>query len=393
MNNSDILSLVCEAFDRGIITKLVFSRPRTSEVQKISARLCSHKGKKLLALELSLPGSTVSQKNIAREELSDVLTPYVEEYRQINLITTMGNAEYKLSKSGKAVVLGGDALMRKMAGAELFNVKLDPLDNEKKYILTGDEPFLRELGISSSDGRVHDKRQGKFRQINKFLEHIENLYGRLPAEGDLTVYDLCCGKSYLSFAVYYYLTEIKKRRLKMLGVDLKRDVIIWCRALAERLGYNGMRFEVGDISALPDDSKPDMVISLHACDIATDIVLKNAVRLGAKVILSTPCCHKYLSTKINADSLSFVTDYPHLKNKLSEVMTDALRTYYLKASGYSVTVAELTDPENTPKNTLIRAIKRDNIKPSELEELMSRYREALIFLLGEAADDYLKEFN
>ena len=235
---------------------------------------------------------------------------------------------------------------------------------------------------------MHDKKQGKFRQINRFLEHIEDIYERLPREGEIKIYDLCCGKSYLSFAVYHYLTEIKKREVSLFGADLKRDVILWCDNLARQLSYNGMRFEVGDISRLDYSETPDMVISLHACDIATDIVLDTAVRLGAGVILSTPCCHNNLKMKINCKELKFVTDYPQLSGKMCEALTDALRLAKLRAGGYTVTALELTDPENTPKNTLLRAVK-NNSSDTEKEKAAREYDAFLEFLLGEGKDGYL----
>ena len=238
---------------------------------------------------------------------------------------------------------------------------------------------------------MHDKRQGKFRQINRFLENLSDIYPLFPAEKKLTVYDLCCGKSYLSFAVYYYLTAIKGREVELIGIDLKGDVIEWCERTKSALGFDGMHFFCDDIRNTPKDKSVDMVISLHACDVATDIVLENAVRLGAPIILSTPCCHRYLSERINSVPLRFVTKYPHLKNKICDALTDALRAAKLEACGYSVTVLELTDPENTPKNTLIRAIKKESQKDSANIKF-SEYDEALRFLLGDAYKDYLADF-
>lgn len=389
-NGALFLNLVLRAYDREIINKLVFSRPRESEVTKVSARLCAHRGKKFLAVEYSLPGNTVSQKNVGRDALSAFLEENLLIYGQANLITTLGDAEWKTSKKGE-VTLGLEKLMRKLDGAPSdIERAIESLDRRKNYILSGDEPFLKSLGISSADGRVHDKRQGKFRQINRFLEEVEKVYSSLPASGELTVYDLCSGKSYLGFAVYHYLTEIKGRTVNMLSVDLKRDVVISCESLAREMGFVGMRFLVEDIKNLKTDERVDMVVSLHACDVATDIVLDAAIRLSAKVILSTPCCHSYLKDKISTPALSFVTEYPHLKNKLSEAMTDALRAAKLSASGYSVTVGELVDPENTPKNTLIRAAKK-NITEAESKRLSEKYREMLVFLLGDGAKNYLKD--
>ena len=394
MKATEFLSLVKRSFEKETLKKLVFSRPDGSEISKISGRLVAHRGKRLLSMEYSLPGNTVSHKNLGEDILESELLTLIKSYRQVNLITQIGDAEYKRSKEGKEVILGGDNLKRKLEGiSPAFESAIEALDKKKNYILSGEEEFLKRLGISSSDGRVHDKKQGKYRQINRFLEHIENIYPKLPEKGEIRIYDLCCGKSYLSFAVYYYLTAVKGRQVYLYGADLKRDVIIWCEGLARELGYSGMHFEVCDILKIAPDEKPDMVISLHACDIATDIVLDTAMRLDAKIILSTPCCHKYLNGKVVAEELKFVTDYPHISNKLCEAITDALRLARLKAGGYNVSALELTDPENTPKNTLIKAVKSSKMSEKERQKYESEYRSMLSFVLGEGADKYLSEIK
>ena len=390
---ADLISLIRKAFDSEIIRKIVFSRPIAGEAVKASARLCAHRGRKLLAIEYSFPSGTVSQENISDGELEVKLSELILNHKQVNLLTALGDVEYKISKKGKEALLGAEALKGRLSGDRpKFEAAIEALDKEKSYLLGGDEDFLIALGISDKSGRVHDKKQAKFRQINRFLEHIEDIYERLPSDGRLTVYDLCCGKSYLSFAVYYYLTAVKEREVFLLGIDLKADVIDWCRQTKDRLSYRGMRFVCDDIRNTPADLSPDMVISLHACDIATDIVINRAIELHAPIILSTPCCHRYLNGKITSSELSFVTKYPHLQNKLAETLTDAIRAARLEANGYSVSVLELTDPENTPKNTLIRAIltKRD-------ENLLTRkgaeYDSLLKFVLGEGYDNYLKEIK
>ena len=385
---SDFIELAVLAFKREALKKLVFSRPVDSEVQKVSGRLCAHRGRRVLALEYSLPGNTVSHKNVPEESVDEVIAELLDGYKQANLITSLGDAEWKVSKGGKEALLGGDALMRKMSGeAPAFERAIEALDNKKSYILSGSEEFLIRLGISDKSGRVHDKKQGKYRQINRFLEHIEVIYKELPAEDEIKIYDLCCGKSYLSFAVYYYLTEVKGRKVSLLGIDLKRDVILWCDGLARELGWGGMRFLCDDVTNTPCGEAPDMVISLHACDVATDIVIDTAISLGARVILSTPCCHRYLNGKVVAKELGFVTRYPHLSGKLCEALTDSIRALRLEKNGYSVTVAELTDPENTPKNTLIRAVKRSGRID---EKKACEYESALRFILGDGIDGYLK---
>lgn len=391
---SNFLSLVSASFKKEVLKKLVFSRPKETEIIKVSGRLCSHRGRRILAIEYSLPGNTVSQKNISECELKAKLAELIDLYSQANLITTLGDAEWKTSKSGKEVLLGGDALLRKLNGsAPSFESAIEELDRKKNYILTGKEDFLITLGISDASGRVHDKKQGKFRQINRFLEHIENVYKEIPQNKKILIYDLCCGKSYLSFAVYHYLTSIKGRDVELLGIDLKRDVISWCDTVARELGYTGMKFICDDVTNTPKSVTPDMVISLHACDIATDIVINCALKLQAKVILSTPCCHKYLNDKIMTRELSFVADYPQLRNKLCESITDAIRLSRIASYGYKVTALELTDPENTPKNTLLRAVREENVSEGELFERRKHYDGILDYVLGDKKKDYLKEIE
>ncbi len=386
---NDFKELALLAFSSGALKKLIFSRPISAAPEKISARLCSHRGAKILAAEFSLPGNTVSQTNLREHEIGEFLDTHMGNYRQINLLTVLGDAELKTGKKG-SVLLGADKLFRKLNGEGVsFERAFDKLDREKSRLLTGSEPFLISLGVSDKNGRVHDKKQGKFRQINKFLEYVEEIYNELPAENELLIYDLCCGKSYLSFAVYHYLTVMRKREVSMLGIDLKRDVMEFCNQKAQELGFYGMRFITDDVTNTPKDKAPDMVISLHACDVATDIVLDTAVKLGAKVILSTPCCHRELSTKISAPELEFVTKYPKLRRSLCDSLTDALRLERLAALGYEASATELVDPDDTPKNTLIRAIKRGTSTVGCVEN----YNKLLQFLLGRGANDYIGKID
>ena len=382
---TEFKELALLSFKKEALKKMIFSRPIGDFPEKICARLCAHRGRKLLAVEFSLSGNTVSQKNFSENEIGDFFDEYSKNYKQINLITAIGDAEMKLGKKG-VVFLGLEKLSRKLNDeTKAFESAIEALDKTKNRILSGEEEFLISLGISDKSGRVHDKKQSKFRQINKFLEYLDEIYDELPKEKKLFIYDLCCGKSYLSFAVYYYLTAIKKRNVYILGIDLKRDVMEFCDTKAREMNFDGMHFITDDITNAPKDAEADMVISLHACDIATDIVLDTAVKLGAKVILSTPCCHRELSTKISAKELNFVTKYPKLKRSLCDSITDALRLMRLEAFGYEVNATELVDPEDTPKNTLIRAVKRD--KPPEVST--EEYNALLHFILGENAKDYI----
>ena len=380
----DFSNLVKLCFERDVIKKLVFSKSTDPKVIKLTCRPISHRGRKILLSEYSLTGDTVSQRLVREDELPEFVDGECEKFAQVNLITTAGDAERKLSRRGE-VILGGDKLKRRLSADDLEVSAMGALEEKKNRILSGSEPFLISLGISDKNGRVHDKKQPKFRQISRFLEYVRDIYSSLPEEGELYILDLCSGKSYLSFAVYHYLTEVMKRKVNMLGIDLKESVMEFCAEKARELSFSGLRFIAGDVRKTPEDKRPDLVLSLHACDIATDIVLDTAARLGAKVILSTPCCQRELSTMLSAESLSFVTRYPKLKGQLAAILTDALRLERLRALGYEVKATELVDPEDTPKNTLICAIKKGKTN----EKLVSEYGELLRGLIGSSAEKYI----
>jgi SAM-dependent methyltransferase len=302
---------------------------------------------------------------------------------QTNVIATDGQCEIKISKKGKIFVLNKISSSSPSTEAESHN-------RQKNYILAsapGHERFLYLLGLASESGRILDKKQSKFRQINRFIEHLDDVYAKLPGTGELTVCDLCCGKSYLTFAVYYYLTAIKGRKIKMYGVDLKKDVIAYCTEVADRLSCTDLEFICSDISKFSCE-KIDLVISLHACDIATDIVLGYAIKHRARVILSTPCCHHEMMNQINCAELSFITKHSMLSQKLCDAATDSLRCLMLEANGYSVEALELIDPDETPKNLLIRAILDPDIREEKLVSYRSQYELACRLL---DVDPYLKK--
>lgn len=394
--NEQLLSLCIRVAENQTLRKLTFSKPTGDMPQRITARLSVGRGKPLLTCEETLAGGKVHHTATPLNELETFLTPLITSYGQVNLSTTLGDVELRRSKKGKATLLGGAALEQKLsAGGGDFALPLEGMDRQKQYFVKGDESFLIALGVSDKNGRIHDKKQGKYRQINRFLEHIDDIYSLLPQEGTLHVYDLCCGKSYLSFAVYHYLHHIRGRDVDMLGMDLKEDVLRDCAAIAHASGFTGMRFVPGDIRKTPRDIIPDLVISLHACDIATDIVLDTAIALGAKVILSTPCCHRYLNNKLDMPSLAFVSKFPHLRGKLCEALTEGIRLARMRAYGYTVSAMEMTDPDDTPKNTLLRGIKRDgfSLTSPEGKRLMQEYEDILRLVLGENAASYLEEIR
>ncbi|MBQ1846477.1 MAG: SAM-dependent methyltransferase [Clostridia bacterium] len=290
------------------------------------------------------------RKNLRRDEFIEDVMKLCTGYRQMNIICVSFSAEVLRSKKGAVHISYG-----KGAGAPAA-----PSDNDRKknYILDPTEKydFLVMLGIEDKDGRIKDKKQSKWRQINRFLQIVGDVTPKLPNDGAV-IWDLCCGKCYLSFAVYYYYTAILHKNVTLYCVDRKRDVIEECASYAGALGFNGMKFICGDVFKCLPERDPDMVLSLHACDVATDIVLSEAVKRNAKVILSSPCCQHELAGQLDCPDLQFITKEPILKQKLCAIITDALRCKLLHASGYAVTTLEFIDPDETPKNLLIRAEK------------------------------------
>lgn len=250
----------------------------------------------------------------------------------------------------------------------------------KNYILREGTPvpFLVELGVMTDKGRVVHSRYDKFRQINRFLEFIEDVLPELPADRELAILDFGCGKSYLTFAMYYYLHEQKGYSVRITGLDLKEDVIERCNALAERFGCSGLHFQRGDIASYEGSSSVDLVVTLHACDTATDYALEKAVGWGAKVILSVPCCQHELNRTLANDMLAPVLKYGLLKERMAALITDGLRAALLEQLGYQVQVLEFIDMEHTPKNILIRAVRKNIVVPAAARrERRERYENCI----------------
>ena len=360
-----ITETVSKCIEGRTLKKIVFSKSENRAIDRAVAKLVKIKDETMLQMEILFTAGGAKHVNVHLENApSYIAQEFEKNYGQINIVDIGGIAEGKKSKSGKFAFINK---IKKTEGS----VGVLSQNREKEYVLSPNMKFdfLVELGIQDSNGRIHDKKQSKFRQINKFLEIIKDTLKYLPND-DIVIWDLCCGKSYLSFAVYYYFREILGKNIKIYGVDLKKDVIEYCSSVAEKLSFNGLVFFHGDINEVSLPAKPHMVMSLHACDIATDIVLNKAVFDKASVILSTPCCQHELAGKIKSDNISFITDYPILKQKLSSLITDALRCQGLKSCGYSVTCLEFIDPEETPKNMMIKAIKTSSGSEVEKENYL-----------------------
>ena len=249
-------------------------------------------------------------------------------------------------------------------------------NRKKNHILEPEQKvdFLVDLGVQTKEGKIVKSRYDKFRQINRFLEFIEDILPQLPQDRELTILDFGCGKSYLTFAMYHYLKELKGYQVHIIGLDLKADVIETCSSLAEKYGYDRLEFHVGDIAGYEGVTDVDMVVTLHACDTATDYALDRAIRWGARVILSVPCCQHELNRQIQNDLLAPVLGYGLIKERMAALITDALRGQILESKGYQVQILEFIDMEHTPKNILIRAVKKGKAKDSR------GYREVMEFL-------------
>lgn len=377
---TEIVDIIAASAERAILKKAVLSKPIDKSVKRSVMTPKMISGRALLQTETFTIDNKALHTNTEQGDLV-ALREICASYMQINVITTAGDCEYKRSKGGKETVIGAGRIMRKSEGAEVADIGGN--DKEKNYILDGSEPFLKLLGVSDANGRIHDKKRSKYRQINRFLEHIAEIEKYLPTADPLVICDLCCGKSYLSFAVYHYFANIRGRSVRMVGADLKKDVIEYCGGVARELGFDGLEFVCCDINEYKTDTPPSLVISLHACDVATDIVLRKATEWRAEVILSTPCCHHEMNHTLDCGELSFIAEHSMLRQKLCDAATDALRLKRLEAHGYECAALELIDPDETPKNIMLRGVLKKNMSIARKERAMAEYVRAKRFLCGE----------
>lgn len=330
----------------------VLSNPRQADgPTKVRIRPVRHKDRQVYQFE-AFCGTQVFHQNLEKEEACGKILEYMENFRQMQLETQSAAVSALVSKKGK-VTVKKKLRARKKAPAETDH------NRKKHYILEEGipVPFLQDLGVMTAEGKIVRTKFDKFRQINRFLEFIQDVLPKLPREREIRILDFGCRKSYLTFAMYYYLHELQGLDVRILGLDLKEDVIRACNQLSQRYGYEKLRFLEGNIADYTGADEVDMVVTLHACDTATDFALAKAVGWKAKVILSVPCCQHELNGQMENELLRPILQYGLIKERLAALVTDGLRAQYLEREGYDVQVLEFIDMEHTPKNILLRAVR------------------------------------
>lgn len=287
------------------------------------------------------------------------------DFRQGEITSAKGKGTVLVSKKGKMTV-------KFKQQARIITQKTLEHNRKKQYLLPEGTPvpFLVDLGVMTKEGQIVHSRYDKYRQINRFLEFIEDILPQLDKHKENVIIDFGCGKSYLTFAMYYYLKELKGYPVRIIGLDLKEDVIRHCSELSIRYGYDKLSFTCGDIASYEGVDHVDMVVTLHACDLATDYALEKAVGWDARVILSVPCCQHELNKQIKNPVLQPVLEYGLIKERMAALYTDAIRAQILEYTGYNTQILEFIDMEHTPKNILLRAVsrKKNEISPAEEEK-------------------------
>ena len=350
------------------LDRVILSNPRVKgEVVKAVIRPVALKGNVMYQVE-EFTEKQAFHRNLSAGEAKEYIAGQLSSrFKQGEISSALGTGRVLVGKKGNMTVK-----MKKQAPSKISAapVSLPAAHNrQKRYILKEGTPvpFLVELGVMTKEGAVVRSRYDKFRQINRFLEFIEDVLPRLNKNRENTIIDFGCGKSYLTFAMYYYLKEVKGYSIRVIGLDLKQDVINLCNRLARQFGFERLTFYHGDIASFEGVEQVDMVVTLHACDLATDYALAKAVHWNAAVILSVPCCQHQLNGQMKNDLMAPIFRYGILKERMAALCTDGLRAEILENQGYRTQLLEFIDMEHTPKNILIRAVRQGQGKNNKKE--------------------------
>lgn len=353
-NMQQVRELLEEILSKELYQIIISNAKDKEKMSKVKVRPVLVKDE-LLFQETIYIGTQVFHGNYEKNEILERIVGYLEEnFRQCEIETQQLKATVLISKKGK-VTLKRKGKIGKTADLSHNRTKSYIMEEGKVV------PFLVDLGVQTKEGKIVKARYDKFKQINRFLEFIEDILPTLPKGEKINIIDFGCGKSYLTFAIYYYLKVLQGLDVQITGLDLKKDVICHCNELAVKYGYDNLHFLHGDISTYAEENgenKIDMVVTLHACDTATDYALAKAVGWNAQVILSVPCCQHEVNKQIECEELGSALKYGMLKERMSALFTDAIRANLLEENGYDVQLMEFIDMEHTPKNILIRAVKK-----------------------------------
>ncbi|CAI3537884.1 class I SAM-dependent methyltransferase [Clostridium neonatale] len=369
----DLIKAIDDMLNDELI-KIVISNKinKENKYNKISIFLKENKKKEYYQIE-KYTDKQVFHENIEKEELRDKILEFIyNNYKQLNGWSEKTTFDMKISKKGKIL----------LSKSKTNNTKLSNKSHnkEKNYILkegTIIKPLI-DLGVFTKEGKVVNSKYDKYKQINRFIEIIDDEIKKKDYK-ELTILDFGCGKSYLTFVLYHYFVEIKKINVKMIGLDLKEDVINKCNKIAKAYNYENLHFELGDINGFKYNNKVDMVITLHACDTATDYALYNAIKWNAKMIFSVPCCQHELNAQMKSENLNILTNYGIIQERIAALMTDSIRGNLLEYMGYKTQLLEFIDIAHSPKNILIRASKnkvsdeKKNIVLNEVNNLIKEF--------------------
>lgn len=376
-----LLQLMQETFsDR--LKQIILSHSRDRErILKIKIRPVLLK-EGLFFQETAYIGTKVFHNNYKAQDMISKVLEYMEgTFQQAEIECSDFKAVVLVSKKGRITIKRQNNKENKETKNENHkNEVMDFSHNRKKnYILPENTliDFLVDLGVQSRDGKIYKSKYDKFRQINRYLEFVRDILPCFDKDKTIRIIDFGCGKSYLTFALYYYLHQMLSYDLKVVGLDLKEDVIQHCNALSQKYGYHGLTFERGDIAEYENTQDVDMVVSLHACDTATDFALQKAISWNAKVIFAVPCCQHEVNRQIQSELLAPALQYGIIRERMSAFLTDAVRANLLESKGYDTDILEFIDMEHTPKNILIRGVKNQKMKKKDSTKKLEEMTRAL----------------
>ena len=370
---------IATSIEEGLQRLILSNVPKTSELSKVKVHPVIIGGRQRYQIE-EYRGNQVFHTNCTESEVAERVEAWLDagSFKQAELLSVFHQRTILIGKKGTATV------KCKKRQDNATSVMPREHNRKKQYLLEEgiSVPFLVDLGVMTKDGAIVKAKYDKFRQINRFLEFVEDILPALPKHREITILDFGCGKSYLTFALYHYLYTVKGYEVRIVGLDLKKDVIARCNRLAGDYGYEKLEFLCGDIADYTGMDSVDMVVTLHACDTATDYALYKALRWGAEVVLSVPCCQHEWNRQTECEPLQPFLKYGIIKERMSALMTDAFRANVMEACGYKTQLLEFIDMEHTPKNILLRAVKKEKIERERMGECVERSVKEIISYCG-----------